>query len=97
LEGVRLIDVRSERAYLNSDQMLRGSVRINLDRPVADVDKLGIPKDAPIALYCTCPSEQTSLRVARELRTAGWGGAVAVVGGWDALIEAGFQPVPKAS
>jgi len=94
-QRVRLVDVRSERAYLNSEEMLYGSLRLNLDRPVADAEAKGLPRDFWILLYCTCPSEQTSLRVARELRTAGWGKAVAVVGGWDALLEAGLISEPK--
>lgn len=94
-EAVRLVDVRSERAYLNSEEMLSGSVRLDLDRPVKDATGQALPKDAWIALYCTCPSEQTSLRVAKELRAAGWGRAVAVVGGWDAMIAEGFAPEAK--
>ena len=97
LENVRLVDVRSERAYLNSDLQLVGSTRLSLDRPVRDAEAKGLPKDAWIALYCTCPSEQTSLRVAKELRAAGWGRAVAVVGGWDALVEADFATVGKGA
>jgi len=95
--AARLLDVRSARSFLNSEEMLEGSARLNLDRPQTDADRLGISKDAPILLYCTCPSEQTSLRVARELRAGGWGQAFAVVGGYDALIEAGLRTVPKAT
>lgn len=94
-EATRLVDVRSERAYLNSEEMLRDSVRLNLDRPVRDAEEQAIPQDAWILLFCTCPSEQTSLRVAKELRAAGWGKAVAVVGGWDALLEQGLAVGPK--
>jgi len=95
LDPVRLADVRSERAFLNSEEMLAGSVRLDLDRPVRDAERKELPKGAWIALYCTCPSEQTSLRVAKELRAAGWSRAVAVVGGWDAMLAAGFAPEPK--
>jgi len=70
---------------------------LNLDRPQTDAERLAIPKDAQLLLYCTCPSEQTSLRVARELRSGGWEHAFAVVGGYDALIEAGLTTTPKVS
>jgi NhaP-type Na+/H+ or K+/H+ antiporter/rhodanese-related sulfurtransferase len=93
-EDVRLVDVRSERAFDNSDRILEGSARLAPGRS-HDVGRLGLPKDSIVALYCTCPSEQTSLRVAKEMRRKGWGRAVAVVGGWDALLRAGFQDVSK--
>lgn len=96
-QPVLLVDVRSERSYLNSEEVLQGSVRLDLDRSVADAQRKAIPKDAWIALYCTCPSEQTSLRVARELRAAGWPNAFAVVGGWDAMLAQGFPPEPKSA
>jgi len=95
--NARLLDVRSERSFLNSELMLKDSVRLNLDRPQTDAERLAIPKDAQLLLYCTCPSEQTSLRVARELRSGGWEHAFAVVGGYDALIEAGLTTTPKVS
>lgn len=96
-EPVALGDVRSERSYLNSLERIQGSVRLDLDHPLADAERKSVPKDAFVALYCTCPSEQTSLRVARELRMGGWSRAYAVLGGWDALIESGFPKEIKPS
>jgi sodium/hydrogen antiporter len=95
-EDVRLVDVRSDRSYLDSDEDLRGSLRLDLNQSVRSAEASGLPREAWIALYCTCPSEQTSLRVARELRTGGWSRAVAVVGGWDALRDAGFESERRA-
>ena len=74
---------------------LDGPLRLDPDRPVAEAGRQGRPGDAWIALCRTCPSAQTSLRVAKELRAAGWGGAVAAVGRWDEMRAAGFAPEAK--
>lgn len=95
-ERVHLLDVRSTRGFLNSEEVLEGSSRVDPERPKKVVNELAIPKEDWLALYCACPSEQTSLRATKELRQAGWTRAVAVVGGWDALVEQGFPTVPKS-
>ncbi|RYG25097.1 hypothetical protein EON82_08385 [bacterium] len=95
-EYVQLADVRSTSAFADSDLVLPNSVRLDLGRPEVDAERHGFPKEAWIALYCTCPNEKTSLAAADRLRRRGWLRAVAVVGGWDALVAAGFEPVTKS-
>jgi NhaP-type Na+/H+ or K+/H+ antiporter len=94
-EEVRLLDVRSLRTYDDSPQELEGALRLDPSSPVSDAERLALPKTTPLALFCACPSEETSEKVASALRGAGWLHAEALVGGWDALLAAGFPTVPK--
>lgn len=95
-EPVYLADVRSTSAFSDSPSMLPNSVRLDLSRPEVDAERHAFAKDAWIALYCTCPNEKTSLAAADRLRKHGWSRAVAIVGGWDALVSQGFEPVSKS-
>lgn len=88
-----LLDVRSERAYADAELDLRDSYRVDLHRTVDSFRNLGIPEGTTLLAYCTCPAEQTSLRVVDELRAAGHTDAYAVVGGYDALVARGWPTI----
>ncbi len=49
----------------------------------------------PVVIYCACPAEITSLRIARTLRDAGVGDARALTGGWVDWFNDG-NPVEAA-
>jgi rhodanese-related sulfurtransferase len=49
----------------------------------------------PVVVYCACPAETTSLRVAEELRAAGITDARALTGGWVDWFNSG-NPVEPA-
>lgn len=53
LDHVTVIDVRTERSYEADDLMAANAVRVNPDYAVAEVKRMGLPKDAWLALYCT--------------------------------------------
>lgn len=95
-EDVRLADVRSEKSYFNSSEDIKGSVRLHPDRARAEAERLGFPKTAWIALFCTCPAEETSLRVMEDLRKAGYPRAFAVKGGFEVMQEVGFESLERA-
>jgi len=76
--------------YEESDEQARGAVRLAPDRAVAEARGLGLPPDAPLVLYCTCPNDATSARVARDLMRNGWPRARALIGGFDAWKAAGL-------
>jgi rhodanese-related sulfurtransferase len=94
---VLLIDARSERSYLDSDQQAVGAVRINPDRPVRDLRARNVSSDTIIVAFCACPNDKTSVHVAGELREAGWPRAYALTGGWQAWIDSGGPTEPKNS
>jgi rhodanese-related sulfurtransferase len=81
-----LIDVRSEESYRAGH--IKGARLI----PVNDIgSKIGeLPKDKLIATYCSWPNEHTSARAVQTLNENGIKNAAAVLGGYDALIKAGF-------
>lgn len=92
---IHLIDVRRQEPYERSAEQIKNTQRIHPMFARRDVERLGIPKDAYIALFCGCPEDATSVRVAEELRSAGWLYASAVKNGWDALVAAGYQVETK--
>jgi len=50
---VLLLDVRTERTYLDSDAMAEGAIRLDPDRAVQAAAARALPKDAWLAAYCT--------------------------------------------
>lgn len=68
-EDVTILDLRSDREYLADPVGIPGSQRFR-------IKELGerhaeIPRDRDVVLYCTCPNEETSARVALLLRRRG--------------------------
>jgi rhodanese-related sulfurtransferase len=49
-----------------------------------------IPRDCEVVLYCTCPNEATSARVAQQLRRLGFQRVRPLAGGLDAWRGLGF-------
>lgn len=95
LEDAILLDSRTDRSYEESEQTLEGAHRVHPDRPVEEVRRLGLPQDARLVVFCTCPSEETSGRVTEALRRAGWTKTRALVGGWRALEKSDLPLRPK--
>jgi NhaP-type Na+/H+ or K+/H+ antiporter len=50
---VTLLDVRTERSYLSSDEMADGAIRIDPERAVRAAEARALPKDGWLAAYCT--------------------------------------------
>jgi NhaP-type Na+/H+ or K+/H+ antiporter len=96
-ETVVPIDVRKQASWEASGEQARSAVRLSPDHAVDDARALGLPPDAPLVLYCTCPSDATSARVARELLRGGWPRARALIGGFDAWRNAGLGVEPKSA
>lgn len=53
--GVQLsvLDVRTESSFTSTPDMAAGALRVHPDHAVAEVRRLGLPRDAWLALYCT--------------------------------------------
>ncbi|CAN5555536.1 hypothetical protein BH11ARM2_BH11ARM2_38230 [soil metagenome] len=81
-----LLDARSARDWAEAAVTAQGARRLDPNQPNRSAESLGIPKDALIGAYCACPAEETSLRVAEDLRRAGWSRAYALRGGWEAWV-----------
>jgi membrane protein DedA with SNARE-associated domain/rhodanese-related sulfurtransferase len=91
--GPIVIDLRNATDYFGSSQILPGARRIS----PADFDIAArtLPKDKKIVLYCTCPDEATSARMARTLKNTGHSDVAALQGGFDAWVKRGFTTAPK--
>ena len=97
LDGERpiVLDVRSDKSYAESNQRIPGGIRIDPARAAFDVRERMISEDNFIIAYCTCPNDKTSIRVAQELRNAGFANAYAVQGGMTALEEYAVPKTPE--
>jgi rhodanese-related sulfurtransferase len=83
-----IVDLRHPLDYLPDPRVLPGAVRIgptDLARNAAQ-----IPRDRDVILYCTCPSEETSARVALQLHKLGVTRVRPLRGGFDGWKEAGY-------
>lgn len=90
---VVILDARTERSYQGNNENAAGAIRFLPEQAVgAQAKALGLPREALLIPFCACPNDQTSIRVAQELRQAGWPHARALEGGWEAWKKAGFRP-----
>jgi len=80
-QKVFIIDLRHPLDYLPDPRVLPGAVRIGPET-VAEHQEM-IPRDRDVVLYCTCPSEATSGKVALNLRKQGVYRVRPLRGGFD--------------
>ena len=64
-----IVDLRHPLDFLPDPRILPGAIRVLPDELMKRKEE--IPLDRDIVLYCTCPSDQTSGRVALQMRKAG--------------------------
>ena len=74
-----IVDLRLKLDALADPRAIPGALPV----PPEEVDaKLGqLPRDQEIVLYCTCPNEETSLGVLRQLRAKGFSRVRSLRGG----------------
>ena len=95
-ESIVIVDLRSPLDVATVPFMIPGSLRIAPD----DLERRhqNIPRDRDIVLYCSCPSEATSARVALTLRRRGVTRVRPLEGGFPAWHTRGLpvEAVPAA-
>ena len=97
-DDILVLDVRRSRGSIQALQGIPGAVRIDphhLGRDIAAMAAVQ-PPDRHIVIYCTCPSEFTSARVALALRRRGFQHVWPLAGGLHAWRDRGF-PVAKVA
>lgn len=90
-EGVEapfIIDLRHPLDVLTDPEIVPGALRIGPNELKLHRDE--IPMDREIVLYCTCPSEETSAKVAMELRRLGVSRVRPLRGGFQGWKDAGY-------
>jgi len=83
-----IVDLRHPLDYLPDPRVLPGAVRIGPTELAQRADL--IPRDRDVILYCTCPSEETSAKVAMQLHRLGVTRVRPLRGGFDGWKQAGF-------
>jgi membrane protein DedA with SNARE-associated domain/rhodanese-related sulfurtransferase len=97
-DDILILDVRRTRGSVQELQGIPGAVRIDPYHIERDIGAM-VPLETPnrhIVIYCTCPSEFTSARVALALRRRGLQHVWPLAGGLDAWRDRGF-PVTKVA
>ena len=83
-----IIDLRHPLDYLPDPRVLPGALRISpgeIGSRAAD-----LPHDRDVILYCTCPSEETSAKVARQLLKLGVHRVRPLRGGFEGWRDGGY-------
>ena len=83
-----IVDLRHPLDYLPDPRVLPGAVRISPAEIAAQIDL--IPRDRDVILYCTCPSEETSAKVAKQLLRLGVHRVRPLRGGFEKWRDAGY-------
>ena len=83
-----IVDLRHPLDYLPDPRVLPGAIRIGPNEITAQSEM--IPRDRDVILYCTCPSEETSARVAKQLLRLGVHRVRPLRGGFERWRDAGY-------
>ena len=83
-----VVDLRHKLEFLVNPRMVSTAVRISPDELATRHAE--IPRDREIVLYCTCPSEATSAKVAMDLKKIGITRVRPLMGGLQAWENQGY-------
>ncbi len=86
-----IVDLRHPLDYLPDPRVLPGAVRVSPSELTAH--KAAIPRDRDVILYCTCPSEETSAKVALQLHKLGISRVRPLRGGFERWRDEGLPLV----
>jgi membrane protein DedA with SNARE-associated domain/rhodanese-related sulfurtransferase len=86
-----IVDLRHPLDYLPDPRVLPGALRIGPNELKQHSEI--IPRDRDVILYCTCPSEETSAKLALQLHKMGVYRVRPLRGGFDGWKEAGYPLV----
>jgi membrane protein DedA with SNARE-associated domain/rhodanese-related sulfurtransferase len=87
-DPLKIVDLRTSIAYEVTRQTLPGAIR--LDPEELEERHTEIPRDRDIVLYCSCPNETTSARVALALKKRGIERVFPLEGGLEAWLTCGY-------
>jgi membrane protein DedA with SNARE-associated domain/rhodanese-related sulfurtransferase len=90
-----IVDLRHPLDYLPDPRVLPGALRIGPNELKQHSEI--IPRDRDVILYCTCPSEETSAKLALQLHKLGIYRVRPLRGGFDGWKQAGYPLVDYVS
>ena len=85
-EPLVILDVRNSESYASSDAKIRGAIHVSVRKlkyrlgfpPLKDV-----PEDRQVVTYCSCPSDEASIKAAQVLMDSGFTNVRVLKGGWQ--------------
>ncbi len=84
-ENLFILDLRSQLELEQDPLLIRGAFHMTMDEvPLRHQD---IPRDRDVILYCSCPNEVSSARIALELHRKGISRVRPLLGGIDVWRE----------
>ncbi len=86
-----IVDLRHPLDYLPDPRVLPHTVRVSPSDLTAHQSE--IPRDRDVILYCTCPSEETSAKVALQLHRLGVNRVRPLRGGFEVWRDLGYPLV----
>jgi membrane protein DedA with SNARE-associated domain/rhodanese-related sulfurtransferase len=86
-----IVDLRHPLDYLPDPRVLPGALRVGPNE-IKQHSEI-IPRDRDVILYCTCPSEETSAKLALQLHKMGIYRVRPLRGGFDGWKQAGYPLV----
>jgi rhodanese-related sulfurtransferase len=93
-ENVTILDLRSSAEVERNPLLIRGARHMTLEELKSR--QAEIPRDRDIILYCSCPNEVTSARMALLLQRHGFTHVRPLLGGIDAWRERNYPTEMRA-
>jgi rhodanese-related sulfurtransferase len=97
-ERLTVIDVRSSTAFFESEDKIKGAIRVKLRKlksRLALPPLKNVPHDSEVVTYCACPSDEASIRAAQILSESGFKRVRALKNGWQGWLQAKGQLEPR--
>jgi membrane protein DedA with SNARE-associated domain/rhodanese-related sulfurtransferase len=90
-----IFDLRSSAALDEDPTLIQGAIHLTMDDLEKRVDEF--PRDRDIIIYCSCPNEVSSARVALQLQKKGFTRVRPLLGGIDAWRELNYPTEPRGA
>jgi membrane protein DedA with SNARE-associated domain/rhodanese-related sulfurtransferase len=90
-----IFDLRSSAALEEDPTLIQGAIHLSMDEIEKRVDEF--PRDRDIIVYCSCPNEVSSARVALQLQRKGFRRVRPLLGGIDAWRQLNYPIELKAT
>jgi len=87
-EEIMILDLRPQAELKQNPSRIRGALHMSADE--VERRQQEIPRDRDIILYCSCPNEVSSARVALRLHRKGISRVRPLLGGMDAWLERNY-------
>jgi rhodanese-related sulfurtransferase len=94
-ERLVILDLRSHAELEQNPSLIRGALHMTMDElPLRQQE---LPRDREIILYCSCPNEVSSARMALLLHRSGMLRVRPLLGGIDAWRARNFPTEPRVA